>query len=192
MKSIRRHPDAHLLPSRRYFSIFKLVALLRLWRRREPGATHAAQPDVIVAIDAHQSTSETLITGSWFYLTAACYLTALVPALHPAIAVLFALPVAVMLHQPVFISLGVVLTPALRALLRRKLTDSADLNSAISMTLLALLSIQFLAARSWLRFVAWQFFLGLALNASAALVMRILRPRVEALEASYGGSVSAA
>lgn len=186
MRLIRSRADARWLPSRHHFAIFRLAAYLRL-RRAKP-----EREDVLLAIEPHQSTAEVVITGCWYFATASCYLTTLAPRwpLFVSLPVMFA--VAVMLFQPLFISMGIVLSPALRKLTRSTAEDNADLNGALCLLVLGAASLHFARASSWLRLIALQYFLVIVINAAAAVLLLFLRRHITALEASYErGDVSA-
>jgi hypothetical protein len=187
MKVVRSRAEARWLPSRHHFAIFRLAAFLRLWHARPKSG------DVLLAVEHHQSTAESLITGFWYFATAACYIASWLPDWPALLAAPLSFAIAVIVFQPLFISIGLTISPLWRKLTRSTNDDNADLNAALCMLVLGLVSAAHLNDASWLHFVAWQFFLVLAMNASAAAVMFLLRERVRAIEAAYaGGPLSAA
>lgn len=187
MKVVRSRAEARWLPSRHHFAIFRLAAFLRLWHARPRTG------DVLLAVERHQSTAESMITGFWYFGTATCYIASWLPDWPALITIPASFAIAVMVFQPMFISFGLTISPLLRKLTRSTTDDNADLNAVLCMIVLGIISAAYLDDTSWLHFVSWQFFIVLATNACAAVVMFLLRNRVKAIEASYqGGPLSAA
>lgn len=196
MKIVRNRAEARDLPSRHHFAIFRLAAFLRLRRPRPAGGrsprSHEDIQDVILAVEENQSTAEVLTVGTWFFATSACYLATLLDGWPLVLALPVAFAAAVILFQIVFISFGLTIAPLLRKLAGSASQNNAAINSTFCLLVLGAASGWFLRDASWLRVVAWVYFLCIAMNASAALALRLLRERVEALEASCGGVASGA
>lgn len=187
MKLVHSRAEARWLPSRHHFAIFRLAAFLRLWHARPRTGR------ILLAVEHHQSTAEVLITGFWYFGTAACFIASWLPKMPAPVAIALSFVIAIVVFQPIFISFGLTIAPLLRKLARSHVEDNSDLNGTFCILLLAAIAATFLDDRSWLHYVAWQMFIVLAANASAAAVMFLLRDRVRALEADYAtGGVSSA
>lgn len=186
MNVVRNRAEARDLPSRYRFAIFRLAAFLRMQRAR------AEHEDVVLAVQPYQSTTEVLAIGIWFFGTVSCYLAWFFEDWPLPLAAAFAFALAVVLFQVVFISFGVAIAPFLRKLTGSPVQNNAELNGAFCLLLLGVASLWFVRDASWLRVVAWLYFLCLAMNGSAAVLLRLLRRRVDAMEASYGGATSGA
>lgn len=187
MKVVRSRAEARWLPSRHHFAIFRLAAFLRLWHARPRPS------ELLLAVESHQSTAESMITGFWYFTTSACFIASWLPDWPALITAPLSFGIAVIAFHPIFIGFGLTLSPLWRRLTRSKIDDNADLNGALCMIVLGLVAAAYLDHASWLHFVAWQFFVVLAMNASAAALMFLLRDRVRAVEAAYaGGPLSAA
>jgi len=150
------------IPSRHHFALFRLGAYLRLRLTQTP----AKQDDVAYVIDPDQSAFENYSIAAWSVAMVACYLSDFVtPLLTPLLA-------ALALHVPLC-TIG---------LLRRN-GNNIRLVSVITMLLLAFAAAMYATSTSWLRFVAWQFFAFVALNAIAAVIVFFLRNSIRKLEA---------
>ena len=192
MRIVRNRAEARDLPSRHHFAIFRLAAFLRLLRAR-PADGRTPQRDerieeVILAVEEYQSTSEVVIVGTWFFATSACYLATLLDGWPLILALPVAFAAAVVLFQVVFISFGLTIAPLLRKLAGSESENNAGINATFCLLVVGVASAWFLRDASWLRVVAWVFFLCIAMNASAAFVLWLLRKRVDALEASCGSA----
>jgi hypothetical protein len=186
MRFVRGRAEARWLPSRHHFAVFRLNALLRL-RSAEPETR-----DAMLAVDSHQSTTESLMVGSWFFLTAACYIAeALRPRLWLPAAVLLALPLSVFLFQMIFVPAAAVFGRLSVAAGRRVDESNVDLHSTLFMLILGGVSLRHAFGPAWTRFVAWQYFFCVALNLTAACAMFLLRARASDLEEKLGGAASA-
>jgi hypothetical membrane protein len=67
-----------------------------------------------------------------------------------------------------------------------KMRDGLAINSAACMTLLFLASVYFAQRRSPVRFVAWFFFIVMALNALAWVILTLMRKRIRQMETQCG------
>ncbi|PYQ27354.1 MAG: hypothetical protein DMF56_20610 [Acidobacteria bacterium] len=152
------------IPSRHRFALFRLGAYLRLRLAQTP----IRQDDVMYIIDRDQSAFESYSIAAWSFVMTACYLSDFVtPFLAPLLA-------ALAFHVPICV-VG----------LLRKNKNNIRLTSIIAMSLLAFAAAMYATSTSWLRFVAWQFFAFVALNALAAIIVFSLRGSIEKLEAAF-------
>lgn len=178
MKFVRGRAEARWFPSRYDHALFRLAAYLRL-RRAAP------QPyDGILVTDRHQSAVETWTVLVWVSLMLTAYIAAAGFADWP---LLLALPVsaiaALALLQIFLVLLGVVLTPLWHRTTHAG-TQPFRVNSILAFVAMTGASAFFITHPTWVRFVAWQFFAILALNAIAAAIVFLLRDSIAALEAS--------
>lgn len=186
MRFIRGRAEGRWLPARHHFAVFRLIAFLRLRRARHEN------DDVMLAVERHQSTFESLLVGFWIFGTAACYIAASLTSgwwIVPALIVSFLL--ALMLMQLIFVPTAALLMSILRRVQNTDARDSVDLHSAFHITLLTLVSFRYAFHSGWTRYVAWQFLFCLVVNACAAIAMFLLRHEARALDASFGGVSSA-
>ncbi|HYH08036.1 MAG TPA: hypothetical protein VEK11_13345 [Thermoanaerobaculia bacterium] len=180
MKLVRDRADARHLPSRHNFALFRLGAYLRA-RNAQP--QHA---DVILVLDRHQSSTETMLVAWWYVLTAACFVTATLFASWPLpLALLAAVPVVLVGVEVPVVFFGVVLP------LTRVRVSAVRVNSVLMMAVLGGASAYFVRSASWVRFVGLQVLVLFALNAIAAVIMFLLRDSIARMEASFGGAESA-
>lgn len=185
MRLVRDRAEARWFPSRHNFALFRLAAFLRLRRaQRQPC-------DAILIIDRHQSTTETWIVLSWVTLTLTCYLAAtLLVGWHIALALAASLPLAfTLLEVPAIVS-ALTIAPIWNAITGAR-SNGIRVNSIVVMTLFTGASAYFATRSTWIRFVAWQFFALVALNAIAAVIVFSLRDSIARLEAIDGGVPSA-
>jgi hypothetical protein len=170
-------PEARLLPSRFHFALARLLAMARSY------AT-PARPDVdrvIYAIDRHQSAAEHYAVSIWVVVSVACYVASALP-LKPAAAAAASLVLAPIVAQVPLVVIGVLVLLFNRGRMR----DSLAINSAACMTLLFLASAYFAQRRSPVRFVAWFFFVVVALNALAWVILALMRKRIRQMETQCG------
>jgi hypothetical protein len=150
------------IPSRHHFALFRLGAYLRLRLTQTP----LERDDVALMIDPDQSAFENYSIAIWTTVMIACYFSDFVwPFAAPLLA-------AVAVQIPVC-TLGIL----------RKNKNNIRLVSIITMSLLAFGAAMYATSDSWLRFVAWQFFAFVALNALAAVIVFFLRGSIAKLEA---------
>ncbi len=172
MKIVRGRADARWLPSRFNFALFRLLACAMM---------RAATPehrDVSLIIDRNQNNIESHLVGIWTTLTLTCWIAGTLFASWPVpLALIAALPVAAASLQ-----IPVVTVPLLR-----RGTDNVRLNSIIIMTLLIAAALYFARAHTWIRFAAWQFLGGLALNVLAAPFAYLLRGSIAGMDNAVGG-----
>lgn len=173
MKMVRGHGEARWMPSRHNFALFRLYAYLRL--RNAPHEPN----DTILAIDRYQSNAEAMLVAMWLFVTTTCGLA----------GTMFSWPVAFLVAvvgiHAIMVASGVVFVTLLpeRIVLR--------VNSIWMMTLFASLGAYCSTRSSWVRFVGWQFFALVALNAVAAGIVFLLRGPIARTEAKIGGAASA-
>lgn len=184
MRIVRGRAEARLFPSRHDHGLFRLVAYLRLRQA-------AARPeDGIHFIDRHQSAAETWTVLLWVSLTLTAYVAAAGFAHWP---LLLAIPVAAIIAlvalQIFLVLLGISVTPLWLRMTRAR-TQPFRVNNILTFSVMTAASAFFAVRPAWTRFVAWQFFGVLALNAIAAAIVFLLRDSIAALEASVGGSAS--
>ncbi len=173
MNVVVDRPEARWLPSRHRFAIARLIALARLQRGARSNAD--VPEHLILAIDRDQSAAETYSVAVWVFLTTASYFAALLPLPVP-LAIVAAIPLASLaIHIP-FIGGGL----ALRLITRYE--NHVRIVSVSTMGLLLIASSYVVVTATWARFVAWFFFAVLAINGLAALILWLLRARVQAAE----------
>lgn len=173
MKVVRGRTDARWLPSRFNFAVFRLFAYARM-RRAQP-----EYGDVSLIIDRNQNNLESYLLASWTTLTVTCYLAGTLLASWPLpLALLVGVPVAITCLEIPVIAVGLAL---------RGRENNIGLNSVVLMSLLVAAALYFARAHSWVRFAAWQFLGGIALNALAAAVVFLLRGSIAEMENSVGG-----
>lgn len=164
-------PDARWLPSRHRFALARLIGYLLLGRARHTGSFG----HLIMLIDRDQSAMEMQFVALWIFATTACYIAAALPPALP-LAIVLAIPLAaVVLQLPVVLG-----GSALRALIGDG--NHIRIVSVATMVLLLLASSYVATTRSWARFAAWLFFAMLLLNGAAAVILWLLRGRVQAAE----------
>lgn len=180
MKAIRGRADARWLPSRHRFALFRLFAYFRL-RSVQP------RPDrgLLLVVDRDQSAFENQAMSIWMLAMVTCYTAELLFARWPLPLALLAGFVAgnVLLELPIytFAVAATALAPG----------NHLKFMSMVYMSLLIMLASWFATSPRWIRFVAWQFFFFLAMNALSAIVMFALRGAVARLESTFGGEASA-
>lgn len=179
MKLVRDRADARVLPARHNFALFRLVAFLRARKVRPQRA------DVIVALDRHQSNTETTLVACWYFATSTCFVAATLFVSWPLpLALLVSLPLVLVGVEVPVVFLGVVLP------LARVRVDTVRVNSILMMALLAGASAYLVRGASWVRFAALQVLVLFALNAIASAIVFLLRDSIARLEESFGGAES--
>ncbi|PYQ34849.1 MAG: hypothetical protein DMF57_05020 [Acidobacteria bacterium] len=170
MRFVQDCPEARLLPSRFHFALARLLAMARSY------AT-PPRPDVdriVYAIDRHQNAAEHYAVSIWVVFSA----LPLKPAAAAAVSVILA---------PIVAQVPLVVVGVLVLLFNRgRMRDSVAINSAAGMTLLFLASAYFAQRRSPVRFVAWFFFVVVALNALAWVILTLMRKRIRQMETQCG------
>ena len=166
MKVVRGRADARWLPSRHHFALFRLYAFLRL-----AGAKPQPREGLVLVIDRDQTAFEHHGASIWIMLTLMCYIAAGLSAAWPLpLAIAASIPIAaIVIEIPMYVS----------GLLLRQ---GAWLNGIATLLFMAGLSAYFARQGSWARFVAYQFFAVLAINAVAAIVVFLLRAPIARLE----------
>jgi len=172
VKVVRGRLDARWLPSRFHYAIFRLIAYVKM---------RGAKPrygDVSLILDSHQNNLESYLIAAWATLTVTCYVAGTLLASWPlALALVVAVPVAITCLEIPIVVVGLV----------RRRENNIGLNSVLVMSLLIAAALYFARAHSWVRFAAWQFLGGVALNALAAPVVVLLRGSIAEMENSVGG-----
>lgn len=182
---VRNRADARLLPSRRDFALFRLVAWMRL-SRAEPSRTSS-----MYFTDRHQTAVEMWTVGLWLLATTTLYVTdALSDRLHFAAALLTGFVTALLALQFTPVLSGLVVAPVWRSIVSRT-TLPMRVNGFVVMFLF-FASTGWAALRpSWVRYVAWWTITIAALNLIAAAVLYVFRDSIARLEASVvGGAAS--
>jgi len=183
VRFIRGHGEVRLFPSRHDHGLFRLAAYLRLrGARPEPH-------EGILVIERQQSNVETWTVASWIMLTVTCYVAALFSAWPLPLALLAAVPLALLGVQAFLVIAGITIVPAWNAVARAG-TRPARVNNLFFFLTMIAVSVWFATRATWVRFVAWQFFGILALNAIAAGIVFLLRGPIAQLESSTGGPAS--
>lgn len=173
MNVVVDRPEARWLPSRHRFAIARLIALARLRRGARP--TMERPEHLILAIDRDQSAAEAHGVAVWVFVTTASYFAALLPLPAP-LAIVAAIPIASLaIHIP-FLGGGL----ALRLITRDE--NHVRIVSVGTIGLLLIASSYVALTTTWARFVAWFFFAILAINGMGALILWLLRTRVQAAE----------
>ena len=186
MKLLHGCPEMEWMPSRHHFALFRLISWLRLSQSDIP-----TERDCILSIHQDQSGPELMCVGFWTLGTTTCFVAALLPGLALPAALAVALPAAWIALQLALFVTGLVIAPMARAIARRPGNNNLGINSFSMMSMLVAASLWFSMHRTWVRFIAWQFLLAVALNALAAAVLFLFRERVARLEGSFGGETSA-
>jgi len=173
MNIVRGRADAHWLPARYNFAIFRLYGLVRM---RFAKATPA---DVAMVVDRHQSAIENFTVGAWTTLTLAAFVVSvLVRTWALPFALVAAIPIAlVLMHVPI-LTFGAVF-------MRRG--NNLRMNSIVLILTMSGASLHFAGSTSWVRFAAWQFLAVLAINGIAAVVALVLQGPIERTAAAVGG-----
>jgi hypothetical protein len=178
MNVIADRPDARWLPSRHHFAIARLIAFVRLMRVEGRGTEE--REHIILPINSDQSAAEVYAVAVWVYLTTASYFVAVLPLSLP-LAVFAAIPLAFIAIQIPIVVGG--------PLLRLLLGDESHVRTifAVTMGMLLIWSFYIVRMATWAGLVAWLFFAVLAANGIAAVILRMLRRRVEAAEKRCAG-----
>jgi hypothetical protein len=158
VRVVRGRGEARWLPSRHRFALFRLYAFLRL-RRAKPEPAEA----MILVVDRDQTAFEHYGISIWILVMVTCYFAAVLP--WP-----LALPLALIAIEVLICAAGILVRRGPRG------------NAFVISLLLAIASAYFAMQQSWVRFVAWQFFALVALNAFAAAIVFLLREPIARLE----------
>lgn len=173
MKLIRNRAEARWLPGRFNLAMFRLLAFF-LCRTAE----REMRPGLVLAIDRHQSAVENYTVALWLVVSSSIYAFALLRrVLVTWAAVVLALPVALLVIQA--------LTQLVLMAPRRWNRSHLRLNTFILMTVMIVLSMTIATTAHWSSVVGWVGVVLAALNALAAVVVRFLQPRLDALERSF-------
>lgn len=174
MKIVHGRADARWLPSRFNFALFRLFAWMRM---------RAAKPerrDVSLIIDPNQNNLESHLLSAWVTLTVTCYAAGTLFDTWPLpLALLAGIAAAITCLQIPIVTGGL--------LFIRRRENNIGLNSVVLMSLLIAAALYFARAHSWVRFAAWQFLAGVALNALAAPLVFLLRGSIAEMENAVGG-----
>ena len=179
MKLVHGNAAARWLPSRHNFALFRLLAYLRLRNARPIPA------EVILAVDRHQSNTETWIVTAWVTV-----MSTIVIATVFAVPLALSFILAVLGFQAALITSGLTLAPLWNAVTRLG-TPGVKVSSFAIMALLAAGAAYCATRPTWVRFAGWHFLSMLALNALAAVIVFFLRGPIARLEATVGGVPSA-
>jgi hypothetical protein len=176
VKVVSGRADARWLPSRFNFALFRLYAYLRM------RAATPEQRDVTLVLDRNQNPIESAVLSVWATLTLSCYAAGTLFDRWPLpLALLAGIPVAITCLEIPIIAVGVPL---------RRRQYNIPLNSIVLMSLLIGAALYFARAQSWVRFAAWQFLAGVALNVIAAAIVYTLRGSIAEMENAMGGITS--
>lgn len=183
MKLIRDRAEARWLPSRHHLALFRLAAYLRL-RRAAP----RLQPGLFLAIDRDQTVAEVYTVSLAMLTLSSCFVGAALHSILPlAAAVIIAPVLSVTLMQVVMITAGLTATTLRRVLRHPPTEDNRSLND-VFLWLFLIASAGYFAQKPSSMLLQWLAFTILAavvLNAVAAIVLRILRHRIQAAEQEY-------
>jgi hypothetical protein len=145
---ISDNPAARRLPSRHQFALARLVASLM---QRFVAPPKMNVDHLLLAVDREQDAVENYTVSVWFWLSAACYLAAVLP-LHPVLAIVIAIPLAAFVVQiPLYLG-------ATRMIL---------------MFLFFCVSAYFATAAGPLHYVAWFSLAVFVTNATAWIIGRV-------------------
>lgn len=182
MKVVRGQREARFLPSRHNYAIFRLFAFLRLRGAKSDPC------DCVMVVDRHQSAFETQAVAIWGTLTIAAWIASELSKVLPwfVAAAIAPLAAAFLLEIPI-IFVGSFAVPLWNAITGSRIVNNLRLNSIVYMLLMSIAAVHYAVARSWVRFVAWQFLAALLLNAIAAAVVYFLRGPIGRLESKFGG-----
>ena len=169
---VRDREEARWLPSRSRYALFRLYSLLRL-----RAATPVRRPGLIFAIDRNQNQAEYYLGSIWICTTVTIYVAALLGLFLVApVAIVIAIAIAhVLIELPMYL-LGIFVTPSM---------TSEKIQSIWLFVWLTVLSSYIATLQSPARWAAYFYFVVLASNALAAVVMFALRGRVAAIEREY-------
>ena len=172
MRVVRDRVDAHWLPSRHHFALFRLGAFIGL-RASSP----RTREGVMLMIERGQTAIEQYAVASWTTLTITCYFAAQFFSTWPLLAALaVSLPLAMIAMHIPMITVGALIVRG---------RNNIRLNSVVLMTLIIAASIHYADVDSWVRFVAWQFLAVVVLNAFCAVVVFLLRGPIARAEAAF-------
>ena len=176
MKLIRNRADARWLPARFNLGIFRLVAFVMARNARRED-----RPGIVLGIDRHQSTFENYLLSIWFVVSFSLYAFGLmrIAGTPPWVAMLLALPAAIVVLQVIVVGTGALSVAALPD------QNHIRLVTAVLMSATILLSAWMATTAHWTRHVGRFALAGLVVNTIAAVIMRLLTPQVEALERAY-------
>jgi hypothetical protein len=170
VKIVRDH-GAKWLPSRHHHALAKLIAFA-VCRAARNEASPTVSTRYALAIDRDQSTIENFAIAAWISLTALIETAVLLP-FRPWLSLLIALLATPWLLQVPLYTVGIVFA-------NRKLTSAATFMALV----IASSFVAMMPAPA--RFVAWIFFAVLALNATAWVIVQLLRKPMAALEERCG------
>lgn len=184
MRIVRARGDARWLPSRFHLALFRLYAYARI-----SAAAAEERPDLVLAVDAHQSALEAFFTAAASFTISYVYFADLLTDLVPlALALLVALPVTpIAIQIPLYI-FGLTLTPLIRLVARR--TQSLRITNALYFAVFAIASYFMLQRSVASRIMAVAFFSFCILELIAMLVAVPLRERMKRVEERVGGVAS--
>lgn len=178
MKLIRNRADARWLPARFNFALSRLIAFA-ICRTRQP----RPQPGLVLAIDRNQSAVENYVVAAWFYVSSVMYLFAALQLGMPRwAAAAIAIPATAFLIL-LFTFLSAIGTRAWRE------QNHIRMNHVVLMVVMTLISAFAVTTAHWTRFVGGAALVLLAVNAIAAVIVRLLQPRFAALERSFEAGV---
>ena len=176
MRLIRNRADARWLPKRFNLGIFRLIAFVMARKARRED-----HPGMVLAIDRHQSTFENYLLSIWFVVSFSLYAFGLmrIAGTPPWVAVLLALPAAIVVLQVIVVGTGFLSVATLRG------QNHIRLVTAVLMSATILLSAWIATTAHWTRHVGRLAIAGVIVNTVAAVIMRLLTPQVDALERAY-------
>ena len=180
MRAVRDRAEAHWLPSRFRYAIFRLLALFMIRRAKPKEAC-----GLVLVIDRDQSAVEYYLVAVWLLVTLSCYVAVLLTRItHGVIAFAAAVPIAsVVIKFPLYA--GGIFAIALKAIgIGRE--DVRRANTVLTYAGLIVISAWFAAADTWARPIAIAFLIVIGINALAAVAVWLLRNRIVDVEKRYG------
>jgi len=169
------------IPSRHRYALFRLLAYVRL---RSTAAACAVDDTQVLVIDRDQSNAETYAVAFLLWGTLACFLAQLMShRLHPAAAVLIAVPIAAMAITAGVVANGVFITPVLHAIGLPRGSHEINIASTLLLLEVGLPASYFALCDGWIRVSAWIFLGCIAANGVAAILFFLMRRRAREAEA---------
>jgi len=175
MRAVRNRADARWAPSRFNFAIFRLGVLII--GSRVPVEDRA---DDVLVIDRNQNSVESYAVSFWLVASLSAYTQSLmVRPVGWIAATLLSVPIVLASLQIIVVAGGFVVLPAPGS-------DHTPFNGALLMTVFAALSAWIASTSLWSRHIGMLFLIIVAINATAAVVIRLLGKQVAAADRARG------
>ena len=175
MRAVRDRADARWAPSRFNFAIFRLAALIigsRVKLERRAGE--------VLVIDRNQNSVESYAVSAWVVASLSAYMqSVMVRPIGWIAATLLSVPIVMALLQIIVVVGGLIVLPAPGG-------DHTRFNGALLMTGFSGISAWMASTSLWSRYVGMLFLIIVAMNAVAAIALRVLGKQVAAADRERG------